>query len=372
MNYFYLIKVSFPNKDIRNTELNFKMVKIGEENNITYYNNELCAFCMPYSSYGNEISDSVIFSCYETASFYIVCFFQLFNNSNVMIVYTEELEYKKELIIYNSNSTEKFFKCIHFYNDTGIFSYYNNDDLPSLILEFKDYDPSTESIKSHYKDNYSIKLKYPFDSFIKSNDLIAVNNNKFYFVSISIYKQLYIISINNYNEEKFAIRIYKIELINLYNFILYLNIKLAIYNNFLALATTHSSSNHVYPSLIIFSYLNSTDTYMNIEEYLIKNNNITINAISMDVKCVLENNIFGYIFKGIHLSILSYKENNNNNIYLSTLNNTKITTKDIFLDVNETKNLNLNIDESDNYNSFNFTIEYYCIATEPDYESYNK
>ena len=52
---------------------------------------------------------------------------------------------------------------------------------------------------------------------------------------------------------------------------------------------------------MIFSYPNGTDNKLNIEQYLLYNNNMTIKDIEIDLKKELniENNLFGYIFSSI-------------------------------------------------------------------------
>ena len=355
-NYFYLIRIEF-------TDLNINKNKIDRKKRIGCSNDDVQK-CNDNYYTNNEISNSTIFSCYETTTFYIICFYQNVTKNILMTVYSEELNYQNETIIYSSNSIYKFFKCIHFFNNTGIFAYFDNEDIPLINFQFKDYNHSDGTITSHYNKNLILN-EYNFNIGPKYNDLITINNKQFYYVTVSINTtELYIICINNYNEDKFAIRIYKIEIFKLYNYNIYSNIKIAIYNNFLALATTHTLSGLAYPSLIIFNYPNSTDFNIDVEEYLTKNNNITINKINIEISCNLENNIFGYIYTGIHLSINDISGNNNISLY--TLSGEQIT-NDYFLEIEKAKNLSLIINKSDNYGSFTFIIEYYCSATEPNY-----
>ena len=55
-------------------------------------------------------------------------------------------------------------------------------------------------------------------------------------------------------------------------------------------------------SLIIFSYPNSADINNEIEQSLLKNNDIKINNINLEIKnlCNLDNNIFGHLWS-LHL-----------------------------------------------------------------------
>ena len=104
------------------------------------------------------------------------------------------------------------------------------------------------------------------------------------------------------------IRYYNIEMWNNYNIKIYSNIKANLYKNYIALSFSHcpnaSCSNpdndmH-YASLIIFSYANSSNNSLDIISNLYITENKIENGfkINFEEKLVIENNLFGYIFKG--------------------------------------------------------------------------
>ena len=119
-------------------------------------------------------------------------------------------------------------------------------------------------------------------------------------------------------------------------------------------------------TLTIFSYPNSTDINNELIEYLFKNNDIKINNITLESKslCQIENNIFGLILNGIKII-----EVNKNSEYLSFPNGTEIA-KDMLLTLSDILKLNINKNENI-YNTFSYSIEYACQATEPNFEEYN-
>jgi hypothetical protein len=235
----------------------------------------------------------------------------------------EALEYKTELDLHLGDSENyNFFKCIHFFDKTGIFSYFSNNTNAEIIFQFKDYDSNYKKITDHYeKTKYLNFGNNLFERSIKFNDIIKINDKKFYYVTISVDKaHLYIVSINNYYEEQFMIRIYKINILDLYNYEFALSLRINNYNNFLSMASSYNKEEGACSSLIIFSYPNSTDINMDVLNTLLNNNDIKINNITFDLKCKLENNIFGYINLGIQIKHNCIKEN----IYLTSVTNTSI------------------------------------------------
>ena len=113
---FYLKKVSFSSLDIKNNPPTFETLKI-------------------------KSSKSKMTSCYETTNNFIVCFFLNPDYKYKMIVYTYDLNQKTETTIANGNSNEGyedlFFKCIHFFDETGAFGYFTNEENPIFVFQFK-------------------------------------------------------------------------------------------------------------------------------------------------------------------------------------------------------------------------------------------
>ena len=83
-------------------------------------------------------SGSNIVSCYETASFFIVCFYRNKEKKHLMIVYNQDLEQKANSCFDDGNSNDEIFlKCVHFTNEVGAFAYFINDPQPLLKIQFK-------------------------------------------------------------------------------------------------------------------------------------------------------------------------------------------------------------------------------------------
>ena len=131
-DYFYLRKVKFNSLDIKN---NLPII---------------------YKKTGVKCSSSLITSCFETNLEYIICFYKSITNDYTIIVFNVDLEEQINLTLSNNSNDKIFFKCIHFYDEIGVFAFYLNDETQSVInFLFKKYD----------KDNNSI---IDFDSSVKN------------------------------------------------------------------------------------------------------------------------------------------------------------------------------------------------------------
>ena len=242
-SYFYVEKVSFSSINIKTnlpTLLKTQTIECANTNSI---------------------------SCYETNNNYIVCFYDNSNYQYTMIVYDNELIKKQTALIYQSNSDigydKLYFKCIHFFGETGVFSYFTNDENPVAIFKFKKYVEENNIINDAYNNLSEIK----YDNIFFSNnlatacDIIKIEDKKFYFIGSSINSDiLYIISIFNYNEENFIQRVYSINVKNLYEIYIFAVIKVSLYKNFLALGSnlvTLDDKSHSF--LLIFNYPNTTE-----------------------------------------------------------------------------------------------------------------
>jgi hypothetical protein len=114
------------------------------------------------------------------------------------------------------------------------------------------------------------------------NDLIKISDEKICFLSTSNDKDiLYIVLINIFGIEKLIIRYYDIEILNLYKFKFFKDIKAHLYNGFIAFAFSfcrkekcRDENNEYYSAFMIFNYPNGTDTYLNVTDYLLRNNEI--------------------------------------------------------------------------------------------------
>ena len=125
------------------------------------------------------------------------------------------------------------------------------------------------------------------------------------FILITIDNQhFHLFVINNYFDENIKIRHYLINNYNLYQFKIIDELNLNLYNNFLSMVFEREYfDSDTLASLIIFSYPNCSDFSVDVSEDLISFSNP---IIKFSDKCILENNIFGYIIIGIKIYDYTY------------------------------------------------------------------
>ena len=318
-------------------------------------------------------------SCYETEdSEHIFCFFilSISNRNYNIIIFDKDLNKTTPELVITPKFMESnlFLKCIHYEGDKGIFIYYdiiNDEELYPIIL-FKT--KNNESI-INWNSLSEIKIdSYIFDYTANLNDIIKISNRTICFSSVSQKKEiLYIIMINIFdNESKIKIRFYPIRTFQLYNYKLYLDLRLYIYKESIALTSSYCNQTDCengathYSSLIIFSYPNSTDYSKNIIDELLEKNEILENlnfSINLGNNMTIENNIFGLIYSKIRIKII---EDCNNIKLISSTKNSEIT-PNYTLEKDENINITFN-----NYDIFNCSIWYIYEITEPDYEEFEK
>ena len=267
-----------------------------------------------------------------------------------------------------NDNKDIFYKCVHFFGEIGAFIYYSNDNSPKAIISFIKYCHGSNSITPYYNNITFTNYSFYYDIIL--NDVIKVSDKIIFFVALSFNKyDLFIITLNNYYQDKIIFRKYKT-----YSFLyschyFYNTIRLEIYNNFLTLGANGFGNNGTsFSSLTIFSYPNSSDINKTIIGLLLNDNKIKIKNIKLEIKnlCKIENNMFGLIQTGIKIDEI-YKITNE---YLSLDDGTKISSN-IIIDISET--LKLNIPKTDNiYKEFIYGMKYVCQAKEPEFEKYNK
>ena len=306
-------------------------------------------------------SDSIksyICSCFESDNNYIICFYRDDSNNYAVAVYNQELELQKSGVITStSNNGDYFFKCIHFTEDTGAFLYY---DTNSVSVKFKKYFGG--NIIDHFNRISQIEItNNNYRTEVKMNDMIKLGDKKFCFITMGTDKKLLnLVVVNSYDDENIKIRYYIIRTYNLYIYLFTEQLKSTLYNGFVALASNGKLNNQSgYGTLIIFSYPNSTDFSIDITDNL---TSFVNPVIKLYEKCKIENNIFGYIFKGIQ--IYNYSEG----LKLLYENDEKeiikneILPNDTNIEIVLTKNLDI---------ENNLKIEYIMVLTEPEYDAYN-
>ena len=318
-------------------------------------------------------------SCFETEDGeYIYCFYMksLSEKEYKIIIFDKNLNKKSAELTIESNFIEAniFFKCIHYRGDKGIFTYYDKIDNegPYPILLFKTKDD--EDVINWNSLNKTKIKSYLFEYNIDLNDIIKISNDVICFASISKEKEiLYIVIINIFdNESKLKIRYYLIRTFELYNYKFYLDLRLNIIKNSIALTSSYCNQINCenrdihYSSLIIFSYPNSTDYSKNIIDELFEKNEILDNLI-FDLNfrniVIIENNIFGLIYSKI---IIKTIENCDNIELISSTKNSSIT---IDYELEKEEDINITFKNND---IFNCSIGYLYEITEPDYEEFEK
>ena len=350
--YFVLNKVSFPSVDIINNPPVYENIKILS-------------------------SISSIASCYDMLNNYFACFFLNSNYQYTMGVFSYNLSQKISKTLANGNyNQDLFFKCVHFFGDTGAFGYFSTDEVPIILFQFKKYLISTDTIEDAYNSVSIITVTdYYFNNQLPTLcDMIKIEDKKIFFVGISTENNiLYIISIVNYQGEKFAKRIYSIKTKDLNDYCFSRTIRITMYKKFLVLGSSYRVLNTEedktdYSSLMFFSYPNTTDVNLDIINYLSLNNNIKIHNLTLELKgkYIIENNIFGYIYSGIQIitNCIDLED-----IYLANLNNIKIENNS-FVSMNRT--IKLYIAKNEIYESFTCKFKYGVVVTEPNYSEYNK
>ena len=265
------------------------------------------------NAFGNEVS------CYQTTKGLINCFVMVeFSDGYyyLMVKYEHDFtNYRYTSIKSTINDELTFYKCIHLKEELGVFSYYYYDANKYYpIILFREFSSSLNKFIYYLNNEYSasgIKLsRFTYLNNLLINDLIKITETKIVFSAVVEDKEtLYIIVINIFYENRtLKIRYYPLRLYAFYHYKILFEIKLNKYNNFLSLAFSFCPDNNClsdadehYTAFMIFSYPNGTDNKLYIEQYLLNNNNITINDIEIDLKNELniENNLFGYIFSSI-------------------------------------------------------------------------
>jgi len=333
VSFFHLIKLLFNSKDIANNSpiVDVKMIETAREPS---------------------------FSCFESEKNYIICFYHSVQSLYFAIVFDHNLNQLKNETIAQVYMTNVFYKCIHFKNEAGVFLYY--EKYVSLAIQFKEY--KNGEINNYFKSKSKIQINISgFVNDVKLNDLVKIEDSKFCFISASTnYEKMKIFILSNYVNEKIKIRYYLIQTKSYYLYTFSKQFMLSIYNDMIALAGINNKEGEfTYGTITIFSYPNSTDFIINLTD-----SNSINHIIKFYEQCKIENNLFGYIFKGVQIFNFStglklIREDNNKEISENTLifNNTNIK---LFLK-REIVNLHKNA-----------RIEYAMVLTEPEYEKYNE
>jgi hypothetical protein len=323
-------------------------------------------------------SEGSMVSCFFTVSLKYICFYKDENKKLQAIVFDDtSLSASKKTMIYDPGPScrfeEKFYKAIHVNEEIGAFLFYKNDitNIPFFSL-YKCCGTNNELQKIESLYNIEIN-KSSFHEEIKLNDLVKLNAYKICFISSSFNKDLLnIIVLSFYNNyEKMNIRYYIIKMWEKYNQKFYKEIKSILYKNFLTIAYSHcpqsncdENSDTHFASLIIFSYSNSS-AYSNLDiiHDIYFSNKYIENDFSFNLEennVIIENNIFGFVFKGIKIINIPNDITLINSTNKNIISNESTISKDV--------NISLIFNTHDKYVAKNYVIEFAYALTEPNYD----
>ena len=365
-NYYI---ISFLSKNNNYCYLMMKIFSFNSTNIITGNTREVFKF--EYCSERRKIA-----SCFETnPSNYVICFYLGNSYEFIVIIYAGYLNLEQIFIkdidtgmeaVENENL---FLKGIHLTKNVGFFIYYKGISYTYPFVQIKEYDGS-DDLKDFNSFGIIYINKYSFNSYLHLNDLIKINENQICFSSTASDKNiLYIITFNFYDDyNQFVIRYYTIKLYELYNKIFLFEIKAIKFGNYLSLCCSlcsnsgcSSNNDEHISSLIIFNYPNSTDINFDLIEHLLNTNeNISKININLSNYVKIENNIFGYVLKGIKLLEINEK---------LACTYTNMNDKYGLLNINENISISISLENQENIDIYN--IKFALVLSEPNYNNIN-
>ena len=325
-------------------------------------------------------------SCFQTTTNkFIICFYlkKEVHPPPDYLVKFNFIKYKENLTEeINSSITSTiidenlFNKCVHLTGDIGVFASYKKSGgyyYPLLfVMEF-----INNNFSKYIDNDITIEINLNYDVLL--NDIVKLDDKKVAFSATVTNKEtLYIIIINIYSKTKYKIRTYPIKISDIYHYKLMRELRIHNYNNFLAFASSFCTDKSPcdndygihYSGLIIFSYPNSDDDTLQLEDYISANNTIDVKNLEIDLKdkLIIDNNIFGYVLSKIKIIKIDgecpeYKS-------YSSLDDTKEIKENYNLTIDE--NIVFKFTGNDNkLEKVDKKIQYQFIATEPEYEIYD-
>ena len=316
-----------------------------------------------------------ITSCFQSpTSLLIFCFYQSDAYNFHIIVYEPnlDLDEKTNKIIDSGDKSEGniyiFFKGVCLLDNVGFYLYYKSiNSLPYIAI--KEY--GTEIVNYRNYGGFTLD-HYTFNANLHLNDIIKIKSSQICFTSVDNSKEiLYIALFIFYSDySKMMIRYYKIDLYQIYHKKVFFDLKLTEFGNYLTISSSmclstecSSNSNDHYSFLIIFGYPNSADVDFDLIQYLnetnqdLNNMNIILHKY-INTKAI-ENNIFGYVYKGI--KILSVPDS------LNIKSNELEIKQDYYLQENENISISISIENQNEKDEY--IIKYALVYSDPDYSN---
>ena len=319
-------------------------------------------------------------TCFEIKEF-IICLYV--NNTMLYIVsifdiHSFEKIYDKVIENDPINADELFSKCIYIKNNIGAFIYYINNN-SSPIISFKELiilpSNSIPQINDYINPiTINENNQFKFGNNYIYNDIIKMDDNNIYYISTDKESEnimIVLIKLLN-NDKNLLISYYDLELKNLYNMQIFTDITSFIFNDYLGIGMTHydynlnNNKDQTYSSFFIIGNSSIDNITIpddidifdedNIYEFKIENLHFTI-----------DNNIFGYIPKGIQILSELNGEILGFNLYSKSLQK-NININDIIL-INDS--YIFIIDTYYGAKLGNYLFEFIPIISEPNFDDIN-
>ena len=376
-NYNYLFAAI--NKKENENEFKLYLKKI-------YFNYKLLSkFNITDETKEIECKENKMVSCFQTDKGKIVCFYRAKSKEEeeededltyyTISAFDYDFSDEDTIQIEESNSSLAFYKGIHLKEEVGFFLYFLGIELSRPFIVFKSIDSEGKikdynSIRTLHVDFFTIfRYDYMLNDIIKfSNSSVfyvscAQNKEKFFYVNISLLS----------DNQKVNMRFYH-QLIREQNkFSIFKEIRLSLYKNqFITVGASicpssfnclDDDSEH-YASFFIYCYPNSTDVNFSLTKQLYESNEeITNINFNLEKYTKIENNLFGYVFKGI--KIINFPESIR---LISTKTNSQIQKGDI---LSENENFTISFLSNSNYTKNYYCIEYALVTTETDFYKAN-
>ena len=272
-----------------------------------------------------------------------------------------------------------FFKMVHLRDDIGVLVFYSYPYVaevayPSfLVKEIKD-----NQLKNYIELNNGNPIVIHFSKLFNFrcliNDLIRLSDYKVSLVTTDLNSngKLYIVILEIYSPTEYFIKLYEMDVFYSYHIKFYQEIREHLFQNHLALGFNFCNTEQCdektkdthYSAFLIFSYPNSTNEYLNINQYLDANEGVSIDNITINLTkyVYIENNIFGYVPFSIEIVDLCGCDGL---IFKSSWPDNKIIIKNSEIEGDE----DIKISFENKVKSFNCSIYFRYVITEPDYSS---
>ena len=356
--YYYLITGVYTN----NSQYNCYMKKV-------YFTSNVLSEGSHFENLKEKkCAENKMLSCFMTALDKIICFYRDIDIDNLdyycIIVYENKTRIGG-VKLGRSESSNLFYKAVHLKEEIGVFIYFSSESDYYPRITFKQFDSENLSNIEDYKSYTNIlldKTRLRYDYML--NDIIKLSDNIICYGSVDVYKSgiaLIILRLYN-NDTKMNMKYYMISNKDIFHFLIYKEIKLSLFNNeYIAFGSSICFSDRCSndedehnSSFLIFNYPNSTDVEIDLMEKIFEvNKEIDKIAFNLEEYTLIENNVFGYIVKGI--KIINYPENMT---LKSSKTQLKIKKNDI-LEHNDSFTLYFS-----SINKKYYIIEYALVATE--------